>query len=88
MRLVKTFLPSRGLILGTGMAAKARPIAAPGSTKNAGDEGDPEMPEVRTAHRWYLGMETHMAWTPYQAWCTRRQLAAHIELAGFLRNFR
>jgi transposase, IS5 family len=53
-------LQSQGLKLGTGTIVDATIIVAPGSTKNADKQRDPEMHQTRTGNPWCFGMKIHV----------------------------
>lgn len=57
---VNGYLLRKGLMLKRGTIVGATIIAAPGSTKNAKDERDPEMHQTKNGNEWFLGMKAHV----------------------------
>jgi transposase, IS5 family len=53
-------LLARGLKVSKGTIVDATIIAAPSSTKNAQNERDPEMHQVKKGNEWYFGMKAHV----------------------------
>ena len=47
-------------MLKSGTIVDATIISAPSSTKNAGEERDPEMRQTRKGKQWYFGMKVHV----------------------------
>ena len=60
LRLFNDILGARGLLLRMGTVVDATLIAAPGSTKNADGQRDPEMKQAKKGNPWYLGMKSHI----------------------------
>ena len=57
---VGRILQQRGLKLSAGTIVNATIIAAPSSTKNAGQQRDPEMKQTRKGNQWHFGMKVHV----------------------------
>jgi len=57
---VGELLQSRGLKLSGGTIVDATLIAAPSSTKNAGQQRDPEMRQTKKGNQWHFGMKVHV----------------------------
>ena len=57
---VDRILQQRGLKLSAGTIVNATIIAAPSSTKNAGQQRDPEMKQTRKGNQWHFGMKVHV----------------------------
>ena len=53
-------LQASGFKLKTGTIVDATIIAAPSSTKNAGQARDPEMHQARKGNQWHFGMKLHI----------------------------
>lgn len=53
-------LQARGLKVGAGTIVDATIISAPGSTKNARKERDPQMHQTRKGKQWHFGMKLHI----------------------------
>ena len=60
LALGNELLGAKGLLLRAGTAVDATLIAAPGSTKNASSERDPEMKQSKKGNQWYLGMKAQV----------------------------
>jgi IS5 family transposase len=58
--LVSELLGAKGLMLRAGTVVDATLIAAPGSTKNASGERDPQMKQSQKGNQWYFGMNAHI----------------------------
>ena len=58
--LVNDLLSTKGLLLKAGTVVDATLIAAPSSTKNASDTGDPEMHQSKKGNQWFFGMKAHI----------------------------
>jgi transposase, IS5 family len=61
---VRQLLEERHLVLKSGTIVDATIIAAPSSTKNAAQQRDPEMRQVRKGNTWYFGMKLHIGTDP------------------------
>lgn len=57
---INTHLAEQGLLMRAGTIVDATIIAAPSSTKNAGNTRDPEMHQTRKGNQWYFGMKAHI----------------------------
>jgi IS5 family transposase len=57
---VGRLLQARGLKLSGGTIVDATLIAAPSSTKNAGQRRDPEMKQTKKGNQWHFGMKVHV----------------------------
>jgi IS5 family transposase len=57
---VSRILQQRGLKLSAGTIVDATIIAVPSSTKNAGQQRDPEMKQTRKGNQWHFGMKVHV----------------------------
>jgi IS5 family transposase len=57
---VGRILQQRGLKLSADTIVDATIIAAPSSTKNAGQQRDPEMKQTRKGNQWCFGMKVHV----------------------------
>ena len=57
---VSALLREKGLAMKRGMAVDASLIAAPSSTKNAGNGRDPEMSQTKKGNQYYFGMKAHI----------------------------
>jgi len=57
---VRRLLEERRLLLKAGTIVDATIINAPSSTKNAAQQRDPEMRQVRKGNGWYFGMKLHI----------------------------
>ncbi len=57
---VARILQQRGLRLSAGTIVDATIIAAPGSTKNADRQRDPEMKQTKKGNQWHFGMKVHV----------------------------
>jgi IS5 family transposase len=57
---VRRLLEERRLLLKAGTIVDATIINAPSSTKNAAQQRDPEMRQVRKGNAWYFGMKLHV----------------------------
>jgi IS5 family transposase len=53
---VNHYLEGRGMRITTGTIVDATIIPAPSSTKNANQERDPEMHQVKKGNQWYFGL--------------------------------
>jgi IS5 family transposase len=60
LKAVNALLARKGLLLKQGSIVDATIIAAPGSTKNAGGERDPEMHQTKKGNQWFFGMKAHI----------------------------
>jgi IS5 family transposase len=57
---VRQLLEDKKLLLKSGTIVDATIIAAPPSTKNAAQQRDPEMKQVRKGKQWHFGMKLHI----------------------------
>ena len=57
---VRTLLEEKKLLLKSGTIVDATIISAPTSTKNASQERDPEMHQVKKNQQWHFGMKVHV----------------------------
>lgn len=57
---VRTLLEEKKLLLKSGTIVDATIISAPTSTKNAAQERDPEMHQVKKNKQWHFGMKVHL----------------------------
>lgn len=57
---IRQHLEARGLLLKTGTLVDATILAAPGSTKNASAQRDPQMSSTQKAGHWHFGMKAHI----------------------------
>jgi IS5 family transposase len=57
---VRQLLEEKKLLLKSGTIVDATIIAAPPSTKNAAQQRDPEMKQVRKGKQWHFGMKLHI----------------------------
>jgi len=57
---VSALLRERQLLMREGTIVDATIIAAPSSTKNARQERDPEMHQVKKGNQWHFGMKAHI----------------------------
>lgn len=57
---VRTQLEQRGLLVKSGTIVDATILAASGSTKNAGQQRDPEMKSTQKGGKWHFGMKAHI----------------------------
>jgi IS5 family transposase len=57
---VRQLLEDNKLLLKSGTIVDATIIAAPPSTKNAAQQRDPEMKQVRKGKQWHFGMKLHI----------------------------
>jgi IS5 family transposase len=60
LSLVNGYLARHGLKIGTGTIVDATIVHAPSSTKNKGEQRDPEMHQVKKGNQWYFGMKAHV----------------------------
>ena len=56
---INELLRSKGSMLRAGTVVDATLIAAPGSTRNADGERDPEMHQTKKGNQWHFGMKAH-----------------------------
>ena len=73
LMLINAMLRDKGLMLRAGTVVDATLIAAPSSTKIAGDEREPEVHQTKKGNQWYSGMNRTSALTPSRAKCTRSE---------------
>ncbi|MDH3378005.1 MAG: IS5 family transposase [Gammaproteobacteria bacterium] len=59
-RKVEQYLSERNLIVSEGTIVDATIVSAPSSTKNQGQQRDPEMKSTRKGNQWYFGMKIHV----------------------------
>lgn len=57
---INAHLAERGLLMRAGTIVDATIIAAPSSTKNAGNTRDPEMHQTKKGSQWHFGMKAHV----------------------------
>lgn len=57
---VRALLEEKRLLLKSGTIVDATIVSAPTSTKNAAQERDPEMHQVKKHKQWYFGMKVHV----------------------------
>jgi IS5 family transposase len=57
---INAHLAEQGLLMRAGTIVDATIIAAPSSTKNAGNARDPEMHQSRKGNAWHFGMKAHI----------------------------
>ncbi len=60
LKVVNHYPASKGLRIATGTIVDATIIAAPGSTKNAKKERDPQMHQTRQGNQYYFGAKAHI----------------------------
>ena len=57
---INAHLAEQGLLMRAGTIVDATIIAAPSSTKNAGNTRDPEMHQTKKGNQWHFGMKAHV----------------------------
>ncbi|WP_093112356.1 IS5 family transposase [Variovorax sp. CF079] len=57
---INAHLAEQGLLMRAGTIVDATIIAAPSSTKNAGNTRDPEMHQTKKGNAWHFGMKAHI----------------------------
>ena len=57
---INAHLAEQGLLMRAGTIVDATIIAAPSSTKNAGNARDPEMHQTKKGNAWHFGMKAHI----------------------------
>ncbi len=57
---INAHLGRQGLLMRAGSIVDATIIAAPSSTKNAGNTRDPEMHQAKKGEQWHFGMKAHI----------------------------
>jgi IS5 family transposase len=57
---INAHLAEQGLLMRAGTIVDATIIAAPSSTKNAGNTRDPEMHQAKKGNQWHFGMKAHV----------------------------
>ena len=57
---INAHLADKGLLMRAGTIVDATIIAAPSSTKNAGNARDPEMHQTKKGNQWHFGMKAHI----------------------------
>jgi transposase, IS5 family len=57
---INAHLAEQGLLMRAGTIVDATIIAAPSSTKNAGNTRDPEMHQTKKGNTWHFGMKAHI----------------------------
>lgn len=57
---INTLLEAQGLLLREGTIVDATLIAAPPSTKNQGQQRDPDMHQTKKGNHWHFGMKMHI----------------------------
>jgi IS5 family transposase len=57
---INAHLADHGLLMRAGTIVDATIIAAPSSTKNAGNARDPEMHQTKKGNQWHFGMKAHI----------------------------
>ena len=57
---INAHLAEQGLLMRAGTIVDATIIAAPSSTKNAGNTRDPEMHQTKKGNAWHFGMKAHV----------------------------
>jgi IS5 family transposase len=57
---INAHLAEKGLLMRAGTIVDATIIAAPSSTKNEGNERDPEMHQTKKGNQWHFGMKAHI----------------------------
>ena len=57
---INAHLAEQGLLMRAGTIVDATIIAAPSSTKNAGNTRDPEMHQTKKGNQWHFGMKAHI----------------------------
>ena len=57
---INAHLADKGLLMRAGTIVDATIIAAPSSTKNAGNARDPEMHQTKKGNQWHFGMKAHV----------------------------
>jgi IS5 family transposase len=57
---INAHLAEQGLLMRAGTIVDATIIAAPSSTKNAGNTRDPEMHQTKKGNTWHFGMKAHV----------------------------
>jgi IS5 family transposase len=60
LQTVNLYLQDRGVKITTGTIVDATLIHAPSSTRNRGQQRDPEMHQARKGKHWYFGMKAHV----------------------------
>jgi transposase, IS5 family len=58
---VNLHLQAQGVRITTGTIVDATILHAPSSTKNRGQQRDPEMHQTKKGNQWYFGMKAHVA---------------------------
>jgi IS5 family transposase len=57
---INAHLAEQGLLMRAGTIVDATIIAAPSSTKNEGNQRDPEMHQTKKGNQWHFGMKAHI----------------------------
>ena len=57
---INSHLADKGLLMRAGTIVDATIIAAPSSSKNAGNTHDPEMHQTKKEDQWHFGMKAHI----------------------------
>jgi transposase, IS5 family len=57
---VNLHLQAQGVRITTGTIVDATILHAPSSTKNRGQQRDPEMHQTKKGNQWYFGMKAHV----------------------------